>query len=46
MAIGVQLIAAGRAKGEGVLIPEKVFRPADVIAELEKREIRIHESIT
>lgn len=46
MAIAVQLIADGRAEGAGVLIPERVFKPADVFAELERREIRIHENIT
>jgi len=43
MAIGVQLIARGRAHGSGVVIPEAAFDPSDVFAELEKRRIFIHQ---
>ncbi len=46
MAIGVQLIARGRAHGQGVVIPEYAFDPADVFAELEKRHIFIHQQTT
>lgn len=46
MAIGAQLIATGKAKGTGALIPEKVFQPQDIFDELQKRNIHIHEEIT
>lgn len=46
MSIGAQLIAKGKYSGTGVLIPEKVFEPKDLFAELEKREIYIEESIS
>jgi saccharopine dehydrogenase-like NADP-dependent oxidoreductase len=42
LAVGVHLIAAGRFSGVGVCIPERVFTPADVFRELERREIRVH----
>ncbi len=45
MAIGVHLIGKGQYRGTGALIPEKVFNPADVFVELEKRRIIIHEEI-
>ncbi len=45
MAVGVQLIAQGKAKGCGVVIPEHAFDPADVFPELEKRGILIHERL-
>lgn len=43
-AVGVQLISEGRYQGSGVLIPEKVFRPADIFNELKKRHILIREN--
>jgi saccharopine dehydrogenase-like NADP-dependent oxidoreductase len=45
MAVGAQLIAAGRSGGPGVVTPEEAFRPDDVIGELEMRGIRVHEDI-
>jgi saccharopine dehydrogenase-like NADP-dependent oxidoreductase len=46
MAIGAQLIAGGRIHDvAGVVIPERVFRPADVFAELARRDIRIHHRV-
>lgn len=45
-AVGVHLIAAGRASGTGALIPERAFRPADVFDELKTRGILIHEEVT
>ena len=45
MGIGAQLIAQGKAQGEGALIPEKVFNPADVFDALKLRRIEIHETI-
>ena len=46
MGIGVQLIASGQCMGTGALTPEEAFRPADIFAELEKRQIFIHEEIS
>ncbi|MFH1984417.1 MAG: saccharopine dehydrogenase C-terminal domain-containing protein [Pseudomonadota bacterium] len=45
MAIGAQLIAKGRVPTPGVIMPEFAFAPADVFAELARREIHIHESV-
>lgn len=45
MSVGAQLIASGRTTGTGVLIPEKVFQPDDVLSELKKRELLVHETI-
>ncbi|MBI1390991.1 MAG: saccharopine dehydrogenase [bacterium] len=45
MSIGAQLIAKGKAKGAGALIPERVFDPQDVFDELKKRRILIHETL-
>jgi lysine 6-dehydrogenase len=46
MAIATELIAKGRVKGTGVLIPEEAFNPAEIFAELEKRGIHMHEEVT
>ena len=45
MAIAVKLIAEGKVRDTGLLIPEYAFDPKDVFDELEKREIYIHEEI-
>ncbi len=45
MSIGAQLIAKGRARETGAIIPEYAFDPRDVFQELEKREIFIHEEV-
>ena len=45
MSVAVQLIAKGKAKDTGLLIPEYAFEPKDVFDELEKRGIYIHEEI-
>ena len=45
LAVGAQLIATGRYTGTGVLIPEKVFAPADVFSELKRRDIVVHEEL-
>jgi lysine 6-dehydrogenase len=44
-AIGAQLIASGKANGSGVVNPETAFNSGQVIAELAKRQIIIHEEI-
>lgn len=45
MSIAVQLIAAGKTKGCGVVIPEFALTPSDVFEALEKRHILIHHQI-
>jgi saccharopine dehydrogenase-like NADP-dependent oxidoreductase len=45
MAIGTQMIASGKVKGKGVVIPEFAFDPSEVFKELKKRQIFIHEKI-
>jgi len=45
MAIGTQMIASGKIKMKGVIIPEFAFDPSEVFRELEKRQIFIHEKI-
>lgn len=45
LAIATELIAQGKVKQTGVLIPEDAFEPADIFAALEKREIFIHEEV-
>jgi saccharopine dehydrogenase-like NADP-dependent oxidoreductase len=45
MAIGTQMIASGKVKMRGVVIPEFAFDPSEVFKELEKRQIFIHEKI-
>lgn len=46
MSVAVQLIAKGKAKDTGILIPEHAFEPEDVFEELKKRNIYIHDKIT
>ena len=46
MSVAVQLIAKGKAKDTGILIPEHAFEPEDVFEELKKRNIYIHDEIT
>lgn len=46
LSIAVQLIARGKAKDTGILIPEYAFEPQDVFDELKKRNIEIHEEVT
>ncbi|MGD9175938.1 MAG: saccharopine dehydrogenase C-terminal domain-containing protein, partial [Desulfobacterales bacterium] len=45
LAIGAQLIAAGAVQDSGVVMPEFAFMPQQVIAELARRKIFIHETI-
>jgi hypothetical protein len=45
MAIGTQLIASGKVKVRGVIIPEFAFDPSEVFKELKKRQIFIQEKI-
>lgn len=46
LAIGVQLIAVGKARGTGTVAPESAFGPSDVFAELTKRHIQVHHKVT
>lgn len=43
LAIAAELLAKGCAPRPGVLIPEDAFKPEVIFAELEKREIYMHE---
>jgi saccharopine dehydrogenase-like NADP-dependent oxidoreductase len=45
LAIGTQMIASGKVKVRGVVIPEFAFDPSEVFKELKKRQIFIHEKI-
>lgn len=45
MSIAVQLIAKGKVKDTGLLIPEYAFEPMDVFNELAKRGIKINDEI-
>lgn len=45
MGIGVKLIAEGRSRNIGAVIPEYAFDPQDVFRELKARDIHIHESV-
>ena len=45
MAIGVQMIGGGKAKGTGVVMPEFAFDPKEIFAELKRRDIVIHEKV-
>ncbi|MDX9820718.1 MAG: saccharopine dehydrogenase C-terminal domain-containing protein [Syntrophales bacterium] len=45
MSIGVQMIARGKAMGEGVVMPEFAFDPKDIFNELKKRDIFMHEKV-
>jgi hypothetical protein len=45
MAIGAQLIAAGKVQATGAVAPEQAFDPELVFAELKKRSIHIHQQI-
>lgn len=45
MSVAIQLIAKGKAKNTGLLIPEYAFEPEDVFNELKKRGILIHDEI-
>lgn len=45
MAVAVQLIAKGKVKDTGIMIPEYAFHPQDVFDELAKRGIEMHEEI-
>ncbi|NWG01925.1 MAG: saccharopine dehydrogenase NADP-binding domain-containing protein [Syntrophaceae bacterium] len=45
MAIGTQMIASGKVKVKGVIIPELAFDPSEVFRELKKRQIFIHEMV-
>jgi saccharopine dehydrogenase-like NADP-dependent oxidoreductase len=46
LGIAANLIAEGRSKGTGVVIPERAFDPADIFQELQKRQILIHTAET
>ncbi|MCC7492641.1 MAG: hypothetical protein IT204_09855 [Fimbriimonadaceae bacterium] len=41
-AIGAALLASGQAQPTGVVAPEEVFDPAEVFAELARRQILVH----
>lgn len=45
MAVATEIIARGEVKHIGVITPEEAFSPAVIFAELEKRQIFIHEQI-
>lgn len=45
MSIGVQMIARGKARGTGVVMPEFAFDPQEIFAELKKRDILMHEKV-
>jgi lysine 6-dehydrogenase len=45
VAVAVRLLADGRMKEHGVLIPEKVFNPQEIFAGLRERDILVHEVI-
>ncbi|MDP3096877.1 MAG: saccharopine dehydrogenase C-terminal domain-containing protein, partial [Syntrophales bacterium] len=46
MAIATALIAKGKVKRTGVVVPEFAFDPEEVFRELEKRQIFIHINVT
>ena len=43
--IGAQMLAQGKAKAKGVVAPEACFQPEEFFRELEKRGIRVHETV-
>lgn len=43
--IGAQMLARGKAKVKGVVAPEACFEPEEFFRELEKRGIRVHETV-
>lgn len=45
LSIGAQILASGKVKETGVVIPELAFHPSEVFQELEKRRIFIHQEI-
>lgn len=45
LSIGAQMLASGKVKETGVVIPELAFDPSEVFEELEKRQILIHQEI-
>lgn len=45
LAIAAELLAKGKVKETGVLIPEDAFDPKEVFDELKKRDMHIHEEI-
>jgi saccharopine dehydrogenase-like NADP-dependent oxidoreductase len=45
MSIGAQMLACGLTKKTGVITPEEAFEPQAVFAELQKRQILVHEKI-
>jgi len=46
MAIATALIAKGKVKRTGVVVPEFAFDPEEIFRELEKRQIFIHIHVT
>jgi saccharopine dehydrogenase-like NADP-dependent oxidoreductase len=44
-AIGAQFLAAGRVAATGCVTPERAFDPAEIFAELDRRQIKIHEQL-
>lgn len=43
LAIAAEILAKGKVKKHGILIPEEAFEPEEIFAELEKRGIYMHE---
>jgi len=46
MGIATALIAKGKVKRTGVVVPEFAFDPEEIFRELEKRQIFIHINVT
>ena len=46
LAIGAQLIAAGKSRGTGAVAPEVAFDPATVFQELKRRQIVVHHHVS
>ena len=46
LSVAAQLIAKGKVKDTGLLIPEYAFDPQDVFDELKKRDILMHDDIS
>lgn len=45
LSIGAQWIAAGKARGTGTVAPELAFDPAEVFAELARRQMLVHHEV-
>lgn len=46
MAVATQIIAGGKVKNKGVVMPEFAFDPEEIFRELEKRRIMVHITVT